>query len=226
MVEISHPKWEGWTDNVVSCVYPVRDDGLVVKTDTPRVRQFRASVLDLLIARCPGSPELRELGKEYGLVETNYIEREDSNNCILCGLCARVCDEVIGVNAISTAGRGYMKDIMMPLDEPPPDCIGCGACAFVCPTNVIDVVQAPNHRIIWEKTFDMKVCPECGSANITLDQANYMIKTKDLPADYYDLCDECKRKKISVTQKNLAQYSQQLLDEIREGVKSNETTGH
>jgi NADH dehydrogenase/NADH:ubiquinone oxidoreductase subunit G len=205
MVEVSHPKWPGWKDYVTACLYPVQD-GLVVQTNSPRVRRLRATVLDLLLARCPYSREIRELAAEYGVTETSYTPRVDGDNCILCGLCVRVCDEVIGKAAIGTASRGVLKEISEPLKEPPPDCIGCGACAYVCPTNVIPMTQTANTRIIWDREFEMLKCKNCGRAHITVAQRDWLIDKNDLPEDYYDLCDVCKRKAVSHTQSNLAAF--------------------
>ncbi len=204
-VEISHPKWPGWKDYVTSCMYPIRD-GLVVGTNTPRVRRIRATLLDLLLARCPNSDVIQKLAEEYGVEETSYEPRVDGDNCILCGLCVRVCEEVIGASAIGTANRGIFKEISKPLKEPPEACIGCGACAYVCPTNVIPIVETPTHRIIWDRSFEMLQCKECGKAHITKAQRDWLIEKNDLPEDYYDLCDECKRKAVAGTQKKLSLF--------------------
>jgi bidirectional [NiFe] hydrogenase diaphorase subunit len=202
IVEISHPKWPNWKKHVTSCNYPA-EDGLVVATNSTGVREIRADLLDLLLARCPNSELIQELASEYGVDQTSYVERVDGDDCILCGLCARTCSEVIGRNAISTASRGVTKEIATPLREAPGDCIGCGSCAFVCPTDTIEIHQTPTHRIIWSRTFEMATCKQCGKANITKEQRDWMIETNGLPADYYDLCDDCKRKKTSATQKIL-----------------------
>ncbi len=203
MVEISHPKWPGWSNWVTACLYPVQD-GLVVGTNTTRVRRLRATVLDLLLARCPNSSVIQKLAAEYGVEDTNYEPRLDGDNCILCGLCVRVCDEVIGVTAIGTANRGASKEISEPLKEPPVDCIGCAACAYVCPTDVIQVIQTPDYRVIWDRTFDMYKCVECGISHITVEQKDWLIAKDNLPADYYDLCDICKRKHTAEKQKELS----------------------
>jgi NADH dehydrogenase/NADH:ubiquinone oxidoreductase subunit G len=203
MVEVSHPKWPGWKDWVTACLYPVQD-GLVVGTNTTRVRRLRATVLDLLLARCPNSDLIRTLALEYGVEETNYQSRDDGDNCILCGLCVRVCGEVIGVSAIDSAQRGIFKEISEPLKEPPPDCIGCAACANTCPTGVIQVIQSQTHRVIWDRTFEMYRCKQCGKAHVTKEQRDWMIKRNNLPEDYYDLCDVCKRSLVAGTQKNLS----------------------
>jgi NADH dehydrogenase/NADH:ubiquinone oxidoreductase subunit G len=205
VVEISNPKWPGWKRHVTSCLYPA-EDGLVVQTNTKEVREIRAVLLDLLLARVPNAELIRKLAEEYGVTETSYIPRKEANDCILCGLCVRTCDEVIGCTAISASSRGVTKEISTPLKEAPPDCIGCGACAYVCPTSVIKVVQTQTHREIWDRTFEMLTCKECGRANITKDQRDWMIKRFNLPADYYDLCDFCKRKNVTSVQKTLARF--------------------
>lgn len=204
-VEVSHPKWPGWKDYVASCLYPVRD-GLVVQTNTPRVRRLRATLLDLLLARVPGSDVIRKLAEEYGVSGTTYFLHEAPRNCILCGLCVRVCDEVMGRSAIWTAGRGVLRKIRTPLQEPPPDCIGCGACAYVCPTDAIPLTETANKRIIWDREFEMLKCKECGRAHITVAQRDWLIEKNDLPEDYYDLCDACKRKAVSHTQSTLSAF--------------------
>ena len=104
VVDVTRPEWDGWRKLVISCQYPV-EDGLVVLTDTERVIETRRVVLDLLLARCPETPLIQQLAREYGIVETSYQRNPEPTDCILCALCTRVCDH-IGVSAIAIGFGG------------------------------------------------------------------------------------------------------------------------
>ncbi|MCP4686146.1 MAG: 2Fe-2S iron-sulfur cluster binding domain-containing protein, partial [bacterium] len=103
-VEITHPKWPGWKKHVTSCLYPV-EEGLVVSTHAPEVIELRKTLLDLMLARSPKAKLVQDMAAEYGVSKTSYEEVPDGNDCILCGLCVRVCDQM-GFHAISAVGRG------------------------------------------------------------------------------------------------------------------------
>ncbi len=122
---------------VASCSYPVQED-LVVQTDTDQVRQSRQTVLQLLLAQAPDSPELREMASDLGVNATPF-EKSQKGKCILCGLCVRVCDELMGRSAISVFGRGASRKVATAFSEPTEQCQACGACAMVCPTGAIDL---------------------------------------------------------------------------------------
>ncbi len=128
---------------VVSCLYPV-EDGLVVDTKSARVMKNRKMIIELLLARCPSSHVLQYLAKEYGVGEPRFSKKNE--NCILCGLCVRVCNEVVGANAIGFGLRGTLKKIATPFEKPPESCIGCGACTYVCPTNAIQMESAAREQ--------------------------------------------------------------------------------
>ncbi len=195
MVEITHENWGGWKGNVTSCLYPV-EDKLIVKTDTEEIHGLRKMVLNLLLARCPHSRVIQNMAHEYGIDVTDFEPREDADDCILCGLCTRICDQM-GFYAISLVGRGYDREVGTPLREAPPDCVGCLACVNICPTNVIKYEDKGNKRKIWDKTFEMVACKQCGKKIITREFANALIERRDLPEDYFDVCDDCKRKGLS-----------------------------
>jgi heterodisulfide reductase subunit A len=135
---------------VPACAYPVQE-GLVIETESEAVQASRRMTVSLLLARCPDVEPLRELAKQFNLeplqmptplesVESDpEIPEGVTNNpkCVLCGLCVRVCKEVIGPAATCFAGRGIARQVTTPYKMLSDVCIGCGACAMVCPTGAI-----------------------------------------------------------------------------------------
>ena len=119
---------------VTSCNYPV-DEGLVVSTKSEKVLKTRKLLLELLLARCPKVKKIQDLAREYGVEKPRFWIEDVEEDCILCGLCTRVCEERIGVYAINFAKRGVEREVTTPYHSFSDDCIGCGACALVCPTN-------------------------------------------------------------------------------------------
>lgn len=120
---------------VTSCVYPAQE-GLAIETDTERVKKARKIVFELLLARSPDSERVKELAKEYGVTHTR-IKRKEKDDCILCGLCVRICKEKMGQAVIGFINRGNERKVGPAFDKMSPICMGCGACAFICPTDTI-----------------------------------------------------------------------------------------
>jgi bidirectional [NiFe] hydrogenase diaphorase subunit len=195
MVEITHEDWGGWRGNVTSCLYPA-EDKLIVTTHTPRIIELRKMILNLLLARCPNSPEIQKLAEEYGVFATDFVPRPDADDCILCGLCTRVCAQM-GFYAISIVGRGYGREVGTPLKEAPPDCTGCLACVNICPTHCIKYEDVGKTRKIWNREFELLACKRCGKMIITCELADHLIANRNIPAEYFDLCDDCKRDDIA-----------------------------
>ena len=119
---------------VTSCNYPV-SEGLVVETKNEKVYRTRQLLLELLLARCPNVKKIQDLAREYGIEKPKFWVGDPEEDCILCGLCARVCEELVGVSAINFANRGVEREVTAPYHTISDDCVGCGACAIVCPTD-------------------------------------------------------------------------------------------
>ncbi|HAK94375.1 MAG TPA: hypothetical protein DCM87_05080 [Planctomycetes bacterium] len=128
---------------VTSCNHPV-SDGLVVRTNTERVRTARRILVELLCARHGKVGVIKRLAENVGVTKPRFGEGDEP--CILCGLCVRACDEMAKANAIGFAQRGTDKIVTTPYHEESETCINCGACAKVCPTGAIYIEGAQELR--------------------------------------------------------------------------------
>lgn len=136
MVEL---KEGDWSKLVASCIYPVAE-GLNVYTETERVNNVRRWVLEMLVAAVPASPEVCALAERYGVTETRFPIHDPDQICIVCGLCSRVCEEVVGLSAIATLDRGVHKKVGSPFLRPTDVCVACGCCVTVCPTGAMEKI--------------------------------------------------------------------------------------
>ena len=114
-----------------SCSYPVVINGINVFTDTERIFRARKIVAELLLARCPDSETIKKIADEYGVKEPRIKKKNE--DCILCGLCVRMCEERMGRSAIGFNSRGSRRKQETPFGKHNEMCWICGACNFICP---------------------------------------------------------------------------------------------
>jgi bidirectional [NiFe] hydrogenase diaphorase subunit len=142
-----------------ACATPVAAD-MEVLVDTPRLRAYRKSIVELLFAEgnhiCAvcvsnGNCELQDMAVACGMDHVRYDEQDphrtvdashpkyvfDPNRCILCTRCVRVCDEIEGAHVWDISERGSSAELVTELNKPWGEalsCTWCGKCVAVCPT--------------------------------------------------------------------------------------------
>ena len=183
---------KGWTKLTASCSLPVKE-GMVIATNSPRVQSGRKILMELYLARCPTSEQIKELASKLGVQKTRFKTYTDpENKCILCGLCVRVCDEVMKVKALGFAHRGAKREIAVPFQEFSHVCMTCGACAFVCPTQCINLSKlSPNKPEPLTSDFDAGMAQR-GAIYTQFPQAIPNVPVIDKEACMYALNGTCK----------------------------------
>jgi len=152
-------------------------DGMVVRTNTAKLRKHRQMIIELLLAghraECTtcdksGKCKLQEYARRYNVTNVRFANDyckepidnsspsivRDPSKCILCGKCVRVCSEIQNIGAIDFANRGIETFVSCGFDKKLADtkCVGCGQCAAVCPTGAITVKNQVSE--MWSAIFD------------------------------------------------------------------------
>lgn len=124
----------GWKKHVVSCVYTVEKD-LKVNTRSEKIDRIRKTIIELLMAHAPDSPQLTDLAVEYKADPDRF--EKDASFCIHCGLCVRYCAEVKKKDAIGFVDRGIRKEISFIPEIAAKACWDCKECFPLCPTSAL-----------------------------------------------------------------------------------------
>ncbi len=174
---------EGNPRLLASCSTPVAP-GMVIKTDTPKLKKARQTVLELLLIHhpldCPvcdkaGECDLQDIAYEYGKPEGRFIRHRKAmppdvrgplveltaNRCILCGKCVRICAEHQGRGALGFIGRGF-PTVVQPAFGEILECDYCGQCIDICPTGALLSKPMKFQARAWFLEEKDTVCPFCG----------------------------------------------------------------
>ena len=162
-------------------------DGMVVRTDTPRVAEIRESMLEMLLANhpldCPicdkaGECELQDMVHTYGAGESRFRDEKrvfrtkdvllnpvivfNANRCIQCQRCVRICEEVVGAVALGTIEKGMDSEVTG-FDNSLAGCDHCGNCIEVCPVGALMSQPYRYKARPWDLTETDTACPFCGT---------------------------------------------------------------
>lgn len=198
VVEVTYPG--GRSTVTASCTLPV-SEGLQVQTRSDRALRTRRMMVELLLARAPGSATMQTLAAEVG-IEKSRFDVPDAGNCVLCGRCVRACAEHAGVATTAFSGRGRERKVTTPFERESEVCLGCGSCVQVCPTGALSLDQQDDRRRVMlrgrvVRSVEMVRCDHCGQAYTTvpwLDWVRTRVGADRLGMQDEHVCPRCSRR--------------------------------
>jgi NADH dehydrogenase/NADH:ubiquinone oxidoreductase subunit G len=186
--------WEPAPIIVTSCNYPVAQ-GMAVSTKSEKAVKARRLAVEMLLAQHPHSEKIAKLAQTLGISEPRFSIKIEE--CILCRLCVRTCQEVVGANAITFIAQGLEREnkeaaVVWDTEK----CIACGSCAYICPTQAVLMGDNQGVRTISTPSvkmeFKLKACTKCGNFYAPEKQLAFMARTAKLPIEKFGLCPDCR----------------------------------
>jgi predicted molibdopterin-dependent oxidoreductase YjgC len=187
------------------------EPGMVIRTDSERVRLSRRVVLEFLASSVDVStaPTMQGYMKRYGArperfgprAETvkqppkidNELYMRDYSKCVLCYKCVEACGvDAQNTFAIGVAGRGFSAHIATEFEIPLPEsaCVYCGNCIGVCPTGALMFKSEYDMRAAgtWNESAQTRtetICPYCGvGCELTVHAQEGQIVKVSSPLDH------------------------------------------
>jgi coenzyme F420 hydrogenase subunit beta len=130
---------------VTSCTFPAQE-GLKIRTASSRVVRARKMVIELLLGSAPQSKVIQDLASKYEVRQQRF--RQEFEDCILCGLCVRMCEQQMMSKAIGFRGRGEKRSIGTPFDIKSEVCRLCGGCIYICPVCMLRCTYSDPSKVI------------------------------------------------------------------------------
>jgi heterodisulfide reductase subunit A len=127
---------------VTACNYPVRD-GIIVLTNSEKVKWIRKVIMELMLSRWPNVKVVKDMAERLGVTKPRFesLEKDEAEDaCILCGMCVNVCRDLVKASVLGFQSRGIKREVVLPFNQRTDACIVCGACAHVCPTGHIKMI--------------------------------------------------------------------------------------
>ncbi len=116
-----------------SCTLLVKE-GMVVLSNTEKIRKMRKNIAELLVTEAPNSRAIQDIALRCGVEKVRYPFR--NSDCVLCGRCVTACTGHFSKKAIGFIGRGKNRRVSSPFNLFSELCNECGRCIDLCPMTI------------------------------------------------------------------------------------------